>query len=128
MEERRKDVLRVNPKGELTKTGLCVIAVFLFAAGCFEKQSSLLNSNKPVPEVAGSKLLSVEEMTEDLEYAIGVVGDVHPQTYRGFSQEQKRLIESLRAKITEPMEARKFYFRCRTSLAAGWVVCEKRWR
>lgn len=88
---------------------LCVLGFVLYVGGCFEKQS-WLNSSKPVPEVPGDKILSVEEMTEDLEYTIDVLGDVHPQTYRGFSQEQKRLIGSLRAKITEPMEARKFYF------------------
>ncbi len=89
---------------------MCGIVLVLFAAGCLVQQSSLPNSHKQVPEVAGSKLLSVEKMTEDFEYTIGVLGNVHPQTYRGFSQEQKQLIESLRAKVTEPMEARKFYF------------------
>ena len=58
----------------------------------------------------GNKILSVEEMAEDLEYTISVLGDVHPKTYRGFSKKQNQLFESLRSKINEPMDAQKFYF------------------
>jgi len=89
---------------------LCIFGITLFLGGCFERKPSLQNPSKPLSEVAGNKVLSVEEMTEDLEFAIGVLGDVHPQTYHGFSKEQQQIIKSLRAKITEPMEARKFYF------------------
>jgi C-terminal processing protease CtpA/Prc len=39
-----------------------------------------------------------------------VLCDVHPKTYHGFSKQQKQLFESLRFKITEPMDAQKFYF------------------
>jgi C-terminal processing protease CtpA/Prc len=91
------------------KAMLCVLGFVLYVGGCFEKQSRL-NSSKPVTEVPGDKILSVEEMTEDLEYTIDVLGDVHPQTYKDFSDKQKQLIESLRSRMTKPMEAREFYF------------------
>ena len=89
---------------------LCIVGITLFLCGCIEIQSFWNNPDKPVPEVAGNKILSADEMAEDLEFVIGVLGDVHPQTYHGFSKEQQKLIESLRARITEPMEAGKFYF------------------
>jgi len=96
----------MSQQSSMTTTLLCLI-LLLFASGC--KKSYEIQS-PPVPEVTGDKIISVEEMTEDLEFAINVLGDVHPKTYRGFSQKQKQLIKSLRAKITEPMEAQKFYF------------------
>ena len=92
------------------KAALCVLGIVLYIGGCFEKQSPWPKSSKPVLEVPGDKILSVEEMTEDLEYTIGMLGDVHPQTYHGFNDEQKEIIESMRSRIAEPMEARKFYF------------------
>lgn len=92
------------------KSLLCIIGITLLLGGCFEGKTSSQNPSKSLPEVAGNKVLSVEEMAEDLEFAIGVLGDVHPQTYHGFSREQKQLIKSLRSKITEPMAAQKFFF------------------
>jgi len=92
------------------KTSLCVLWIALFLCCCFERETSCQNPNGPLPEAAGSKFLTVEEMAEDLEFTIGVLGDVHPQTYHGFSKEQQQLIESLHERIASPMEARKFYF------------------
>ncbi|UCC21621.1 MAG: hypothetical protein JSW23_07325 [Planctomycetota bacterium] len=92
------------------KALLCILWIALYIGGCYGKQSFRPDSTEPVPEVASGKLLSVREMAEDLEFTIGVLGDVHPQTYHGFSKKQKQLIESMRSGITEPMEARRFYF------------------
>jgi len=94
----------------ILKATFFILGIVLSIDCSSAKQSSWLNSTKPVPEATGNKILSVEEMTEDLEYTISVLGDVHPKTYRGFSKKQNRLFESLRSKITEPMDAQKFYF------------------
>lgn len=92
------------------KASLCILGIALFLGGCFGRKTSWQNPNETLPEVAGSQILTVEEMAEDLEFTIGVLGDVHPQTYHAFSKEQKQLIESLHERITSPMDARKFYF------------------
>ena len=40
---------------------------------CLKKQSLRNYSDKPVPEVEGNMILSVDEMAEDLEFTIGVL-------------------------------------------------------
>lgn len=95
----------------MQKTCLILLCAGLFCVQSYAEPEKVSHTiDKSVSKVAGNNIVSAKEMSEDLEFAISVLGDVHPKTYRGFSKKQQQLIKSLRSKITEPMEAEKFYF------------------
>ncbi len=77
-------------------------------AGCIPEIKN--KAGTPVPQVPANTILSPEEMKQDLDYTVGILEEVHPKTYRGFSDEQKAIIKSAYKTAQAPMEAKKFYF------------------
>ncbi|EOD01109.1 S41 family peptidase [Caldisalinibacter kiritimatiensis] len=62
------------------------------------------------PQMAPNRLMTVEQMKEDLDYVVNVLRDVHPKTYNGFSNEQNLVIENAYKKINKIMKVGDFYF------------------
>ena len=54
--------------------------------------------------------LSVSAMNSDLNYLLKLLGDVHPATASGFTEEQTQIIAEIRESIKEPMTRPEFFF------------------
>ncbi len=63
-----------------------------------------------VLQPAAQTLLSPETMQEDLDHAVRILRNVHPATYRGFSDEQQAVIDAAYRRIQEPATINAFYF------------------
>jgi C-terminal processing protease CtpA/Prc len=55
-------------------------------------------------------MLSSEKMRADLDYGVGILRNVHPATYHGFSGKQQAVIDAAYHRIQVPMTAKAFYF------------------
>lgn len=101
---------------------LTVIAVLTFCGYLFVKNQMSYNASKYIdPEfkeqISSDKMLNVEAMKEDLDYAVQIMKDVHPKSYRGLTDEQKSTITNAYKKVNRPLKAGEFYF------VANEIIC-----
>lgn len=59
---------------------------------------------------AAGRIISPEQMREDLDYLVQKLKNVHPSTYKGFSQQQQSIIEEAYKQIIEPVSTSRFFF------------------
>jgi C-terminal processing protease CtpA/Prc len=99
-------------KSQFHRATYLLCAVLL--AGCVAtNQPGIKDQGKktaPIPQVAASTVLSVEDMQEDLAYTVRILKEVHPKTYHGLSDEQQATIQSAYETAQTPMTAKEFYF------------------
>lgn len=54
--------------------------------------------------------ITTEDMKKDLDFIVKVLAEVHPNTYKGFTEEQRNIIEKAYDKIKSPINTEEFYF------------------
>lgn len=99
-------------KSQFHRATYLLCAVML--AGCVARNQPVIKEpgkkTTPIPQVAASAVLPVEDMQEDLAYTVRILEEVHPKTYHGFSDKQQAIIQSAYKKVQTPMKAKEFYF------------------
>jgi C-terminal processing protease CtpA/Prc len=93
-----------------TRRVLLKAAVLLALVGLSGRSSAQTAKAPSVLQPAASTVLTRETMREDLDYLVRVLENVHPATYRGFSEDQQAVIDAAYLQIEEPMATKEFFF------------------
>lgn len=90
--------------------GLSAAVLLVAALGLPRISAAQTTKTPPTLQASAQTLLTVDEMVEDLDYVVRILGNVHPATYRGFSKKQVAVIDAAYQRVQEPMSAARFYF------------------
>lgn len=87
---------------------------FLYMVGASSKNPQFHVFNDTIP---ADKVLTEDEMKNDLDFIVEKLKNVHPKTYNGYTNEEQEVIDNAYKRIDKPMKAEEFYF------IANEVVC-----
>jgi len=93
----------------LKKVFLIAFFLLLFQISSFSQ--SEFNSHLPIDYI-----LNEDKMRKDLDFLVQILKEVHPATYYGFSEKQRKIINKAYEKIKTPMSVDNFYFVLNTIL------------
>lgn len=96
------------------KIHLYIFIVVLTLAGGFLLYNSLVfrapKNYKSKEQISTTSIMSEEQMGEDIDYLVHTLESVHPSLMKGFTKEQKSIIDEVRNSTNSKMQAKDFYF------------------